>query len=165
MELFVIPGFGLSGILGALLMIASIVMASQTFVVPQNSVEVGQLSQSLAIVMGSFLTFLFCAWLISRKMGMLPVFNRLILSPPEIPTDSAQEHRGGKPHPMVQVGEWGVTESVLRPAGKARFQGRSIDVVSDGAYVESGASIQIVEISGNRVLVCPEPEEGSSYAT
>ncbi|MEC8159596.1 MAG: NfeD family protein [Planctomycetota bacterium] len=165
MELFVIPGFGLSGILGALLMIASIVMASQTFVVPQNSVEVGQLSQSLAIVMGSFLTFLFCAWLISRKMGMLPVFNRLILSPPEIPTDSAQEHRGGKPHPMVQVGEWGVTESVLRPAGKARFQGRSIDVVSDGAYVESGASIQIVEISGNRVMVCPEPDAGSNDAT
>lgn len=164
MELFVIPGFGLAGILGALLLIGSIVMASQTFIIPNNTMEVGQLSQSLAIVMGSFFTFLGAAWLISRKMGMLPVFKHLILSPPDHSGEIHSTPEKTKAHPLVKVGEWGVAESVLRPAGKARFQSRSIDVVADGAYVEAGAPVQVISISGNRVVVQPDmpPENDSS---
>jgi membrane-bound serine protease (ClpP class) len=159
MELFVIPGFGLSGILGALLLVGSIVMAGQTFVVPHNAMEVGQLSQSLAIVMGSFFTFLLVAWLISRKMGMLPVFQRLILSPPDHGDEASESRDKNKAHPLVQVGEWGVAESVLRPAGKVRFQNRSIDVVADGAYVDAGSPVQVIDISGNRVVVQPDPAQ------
>lgn len=156
MELFVIPGFGLSGILGAILLVGSIVMASQTFIIPHNAMEVGQLSQSLAIVMGSFFTFLGIAWLISRKMGMLPIFKRLILSPPESGEETSSISEKAKTHTLVKVGEWGVAESVLRPAGKARFQSRSVDVVADGAYVEAGSPVQVIDISGNRVVVQPD---------
>ncbi len=50
----------------------------------------------------------------------------------------------------------GVAETVLRPAGKGRFKGQSLDVVSLGEYIEAGAKIRIIEVQGNRYVVEPE---------
>ena len=155
-ELFVIPGFGLSGILGLILVVTSVIMAGQTFIIPHNAMEVTTLTRSLAIVLGSFLTFGVIASLISRRMGTLPVFRRLILSPPVPAAAGTSTLSAGKSHPHVEIGQWGVTESVLRPAGKARFNQRSLDVVADGAFVEPGKPVQVLEISGNRILVSPD---------
>jgi membrane-bound ClpP family serine protease len=53
----------------------------------------------------------------------------------------------------VQVGDWGLTESPLRPAGKARFGEEYIDVVADGSYVPAGRQVRITSIRGNRIVV------------
>jgi membrane-bound serine protease (ClpP class) len=41
----------------------------------------------------------------------------------------------------------------LRPAGKAKINGRLIDVVSDGPFIPADRRIEVVEVSGNRVVV------------
>lgn len=48
---------------------------------------------------------------------------------------------------------WGVAKSELRPAGKGIFDGRILNVTSEGDYIEGGTRIQIVEVSGNRIVV------------
>ena len=53
----------------------------------------------------------------------------------------------------VSVGDWGRAVSLLRPAGKARFGDRYVDVVTDGSFVNQGKQVRVVEISGNRVVV------------
>ncbi len=174
-EIFVIPGFGISGISGILLMLVSVVMASQTFIVPQNSNDLQTTMSSLAIALISSVAVIGAISLLSRRMGSLPLFNRLILSPQVATGDAAalslaggKKNRSGNEssaagsnsknsmtqvHPVVSVGDWGVAESVLRPSGKARFEKFSVDVVADGSFIEMGEQVTVVEISGNRVVV------------
>ena len=51
------------------------------------------------------------------------------------------------------VGQEGVAEGPLRPAGIARIGGRRVDVVTRGELIDHGESVQVLEISGNRVVV------------
>ena len=53
------------------------------------------------------------------------------------------------------LGEEGVVEAPLRPAGVARIAGRRVDVVSRGSLIESGTRVRVVELQGNRVVVAP----------
>ncbi len=51
------------------------------------------------------------------------------------------------------VGRAGVAITDLRPAGKARIDGRLEDVVSVTDYVEAGEAVVVVEVEGVRVVV------------
>ncbi len=53
LEIFVLPGFGVFGLGGGLLVILSLVLASQTFIVPRNAYQFGELQQSLLIIGGA----------------------------------------------------------------------------------------------------------------
>lgn len=54
---------------------------------------------------------------------------------------------------MELVGKTGIAETSLRPAGKARIDGRRLDVVSQGDYIDSGEEIIVSSVSGNRIVV------------
>ena len=41
----------------------------------------------------------------------------------------------------------------LRPAGKAQFDSAFLDVVADGYFIPMGQAVQVIEISGNRIVV------------
>lgn len=41
----------------------------------------------------------------------------------------------------------------LRPAGIARIQGKRVDVVSRGDYIEKGSEIIVSEVTGNQIIV------------
>lgn len=51
------------------------------------------------------------------------------------------------------VGEVGVTETQLRPVGKAWFGQVLVDVVTEGGIVEAGVRVRVIERRGNRVVV------------
>ena len=55
------------------------------------------------------------------------------------------------------VGQSGVAEGPLRPAGIARIGGRRVDVVTRGELIDHGEQVQVLEISGNRVVVGRAP--------
>ncbi|MEM7457569.1 MAG: NfeD family protein [Planctomycetota bacterium] len=170
MELFVIPGWGISGLMGLLLMFVSVMMASQDFVLPQTGRQWNQVVSTVLMFLCSGLIFMICAVFITRKFGRLPVFGRMILSPEVVAEkDSRPEQldENGKPvpfdHPLVSVGDWGRAESMLRPAGRAKFGGRSLDVISDGGMIEPGCQVRVIKIQGN-VITVMEIEEDDSLA-
>lgn len=155
-ELFVIPGFGVAGLTGILLLIASIVMASQAHVVPQSPRALEQAGRSLLALLGALFGFGICVTLLTRYYGSVPLFGRLVLrATPDI--DDVVSNDDPKLHVVaagpVQVGDWGVSESPLRPAGKAQFHNENVDVVTEGAFVEPGRQVRVVKIQGNRVVV------------
>jgi membrane-bound serine protease (ClpP class) len=161
-EIFVIPGFGIPGIAGIILLFASVILASQTFVLPQNATEWNQTLTSMLIILCAGAGFLVSAVFISKRMGTIPVLNRMVLAPPpESPQPTTT--KDGKPippsHPPISVGDWGRADSFLRPAGRAKFAGRSFDVVSDGAYVEPGTQVRVIRIFGNIITVAEVEEE------
>ncbi len=158
MEIFVIPGWGISGLMGIVLMMISAIMASQNFVLPSTSREWNTLLTSLAVLLGSTFVVFILAGYISRRLGTIPLFNRLVLAVPASDGEVLQfDKESGKPlnpsHPLVSVGDWGISESPLRPAGRARFGRNIMVVVSDGSFVEQGQQIRVTEVSGNRIVV------------
>lgn len=155
-ELFVIPGFGIAGFTGLLLMLGSLLMASQHFVIPSNALEMQTTVRSLTVVAGSGAVFVIAAVALSHYFGSIPVISWMTLPPPHVADDDGQTKSGrvASAHRFpVHVGDWGLADSPLRPAGKARFEEAYVDVVTDGTFVDKGAQVQVIEISGNRVVV------------
>ena len=161
-ELFVLPGFGVAGITGLLLILTGVLMACQTFLIPETKREWEVFGTSLLMISCSAAAFMAVAGLLSRHFGSLQLFNRLVLQPaaPER-TPRAAGADADKPAPVlapdnpfgVDVGDWGVAISPLRPAGKARFGDRYLDVLTDGDFVERGRQVRIIEIQGSRIVV------------
>ncbi len=170
MEIFVIPGWGISGIMGLLLLFVSVMMAIQGFVWPETSFQWSETFKTLLLIAGSMLVVLIVAGVITRRMGSIPIFNRLMLQPvADADEDEATDGESHskkptpKPHPDVSIGDWGTAESVLRPAGRAKFGSVSMDVVSEGSYIEPGQAIRVLHIEGNRIVVELAAEDETVY--
>jgi membrane-bound serine protease (ClpP class) len=50
-------------------------------------------------------------------------------------------------------GKKGVTKTQLRPSGVAEISGERVNVVSEGMIIEPGTPVQVIEVTGNRVVV------------
>ncbi len=51
------------------------------------------------------------------------------------------------------IGRNGKTLTVLHPTGKIEVNNNTLDVVTEGEYIEKGQIVEIIEISGNRIVV------------
>jgi membrane-bound ClpP family serine protease len=155
LEILVLPGFGIFGIGGALMMIASIILASQTFVLPQNAYQFQQMPRSmLTVVMAGFGGFAAIAFL-RRYLPHTPWLRHLFLPPPEDERASDLERREALVDFRHLVHKMGMATTQLAPSGKARFGDDLIDVLTDGDVVPAGARVVVVDVRGNRVLVRP----------
>lgn len=154
-EIFVLPGFGVLGFGGGLLVIASIVLASQSFVLPSNDYQMRQLQWSLAGVLGVVASIAAIGLVARRWLPSTPMFRHMTLEPPSEDLSPA-----GFDEPPV--GCEGVTTTRLAPLGKARFAGRLHDVASDGGLVEPGSRVRVVALRGGRVFVEELPSQGGA---
>ena len=53
------------------------------------------------------------------------------------------------------VGKEGVAQSALRPSGVALIEGRRLDVITAGLWIESGTPVRVQSVQGHRVEVIP----------
>ncbi len=154
-ELFVIPGFGVAGISGLLLIFVSIVLASQEFVFPRTMHELATTAKSsLVAVISGGIGVAICS-LAVRHMNSIPMLNRLILKPPVASDEPLFVGKEGKEisSTALAVGDWGVTTTFLRPGGKVQFGDQLLDAVSEGAFLQAGEEVRIVELQGSRIVV------------
>jgi membrane-bound ClpP family serine protease len=54
------------------------------------------------------------------------------------------------------LGKEGTASSDLRPAGRAEIEGKRVDVVSRGEYIEKGSAIVVTAVTGNQIIVRPK---------
>jgi len=151
-ELFLLPGTIVPGLVGATLILVSLVMASQGFLIPETSRELHTLAGTMAMVVISCGVFVVAAVVLTRRMDSLPLLNRLMLAPPD--AESATENASTATGELrLVVGELGVAHTPLRPGGKGRFGERTIDVLASGDFLDRGTPIRVVRVTGNQVLV------------
>jgi len=62
------------------------------------------------------------------------------------------------------TGKAGTALTSLRPAGVAMIEGRRYDVVAQGAWVDKGVKVKVINVSGNRVMVRPIAPEKEDCA-
>jgi membrane-bound ClpP family serine protease len=146
-EIFVLPGFGVLGLGGGLLVIASLVLASQSFVVPMNDYQMRQMQWSLLGMLGATAGVGLLAILVQRWLPATPGLRSVLLQPPPEPAFDDGEALADL------VGAEGTTTSRLAPAGKARIGGEVRDVTSEAALVEPGVAVQVVAVRGGRLVV------------
>ncbi len=147
-ELLVLPGTVVPGLTGAALIVVSLVMASQGFLIPHSTDELHTLEGTLAMIVGSCGIFAAAAVVLTRRLESLPLLNRLTLAPPDAERPSAT---AGERGPVA--GDLGVAHTPLRPGGKGRFGERTIDVMASGDFLDRGTPIRVVRVTGNQVLV------------
>jgi len=150
-ELLVIPGFGFAGVGGAGCVLIGLI---GTFISDDLSTPAGQsdLLQGLAATFTAVFAACVAAWFLFRQLDTLPLLGRFVLKAelhPAVPGTSGG--RGllesiGTVHRPLQEGDLGIAETDLRPAGRADFDGRLVDVKSVGAYIERGTRLRVASV-------------------
>ena len=154
MEIFVVPGFGVFGVTGILLLLGSLIMAGQTFTGIGLDYDLKRAGETVLTFGGAMVAVVIASMILSHFLPRIPILREIILTPP-----GGQQQDEPRLRPELEtasaalVGASGTTVTVLRPAGKARIDGRLMDVVSDGPYVETGMDVTVVDVQGNRIVV------------
>jgi membrane-bound serine protease (ClpP class) len=159
LELLVIPGVGVAGVGGGLLILVSLVMASRRVMMPESSRDLTNLLSDVGIVLAAFIGFAIGLAFLAKYLGELPIISRLALAPisqeeaspvASLASGSVAGLGGGPP---IAVGDLGVSLGPLRPSGKMMIGDDILEVVSEGDYVPDGATLKVIATHGHRVVV------------
>ncbi len=147
-EIFVLPGFGFTGISGIVLLVSSLVLVTLERM-PQTSQDWVSLGTTFGTFGLSLVAAMAAAFMIAWYLPSIPYANRLVLQPP---SDDGPD-QGHALNNSALLGAIGIAVTTLRPAGKAQIGDDFLDVMAEGDYVQPGRRVQVIEIEGNRIVV------------
>jgi membrane-bound serine protease (ClpP class) len=159
LEILVIPGVGVAGISGGLMMLFSLVMASRRFMMPESRRDLGELGTDIAVVLAAFVGFVIGLGFLARYLGELPVLSRLALAPdaggaePAAASLAGGSAAGNQTWQHVRVGDVGQALGPLRPTGKMLLGDDIIEVVTEGDFIAADTAIRVVAAQGRRIVV------------
>lgn len=151
LELFVVPGFGITGISGITFVITGLTLSMLNNVAFDfKYVEQGAIAKALMIVMGGItLAFVLVIYL-SNKIGAKGIFQNVAL----IKTlDNSSGFIGVSMSPKELVGLEGVTSTVLKLSGKVKVGDRIYDAVSEDGFIEKGTLVRIIRYETGQIYV------------
>lgn len=145
-EVFVLPGFGIAGILGIILVSGAMVLA-----LVGSTPSVGDFIQAGAILAASLLVTgaVIFGWL--RHLPNSERWGGLFL---KTTSDTGEGFISALPRPEL-VGMAGRASTDLRPSGTAIVNGERIDVVTEGDFIKAGTAVRVVRSDGYRHVVRP----------
>jgi membrane-bound serine protease (ClpP class) len=139
LEVLVIPGFGLAGLLG----LAALGVGVFRIFQDDFLAVIGWAALFGSVLLGLAL------WLLPNLRIASPLMLETRLT--NRPTQTAGTVPSG-PYDHL-LGKAGVASSDLRPAGVARVAGERVDVVTQGDFVPAGSAIEVFRVEGNRIVV------------
>lgn len=154
-EIFIVPGFGVPGILGIVFTLAGLLLAGQEFIVPQTGAQVDAFTGSALSLLLSVVGAVIGMVLVAKFFPYIPILNRVMIAAPPAAdggSDIATTAADGK-----LLGAVGEAVTDLRPVGKAKFGGDVVDVQTKGKFIDNGARIVVIEAAHGRVIVKPMP--------
>ncbi len=138
LEILVIPGFGVAGIGGVLAIVISLIMAAPN---PGSAV----ISLLIAMVAAAVII-----WFTLKNRKTRKVWSKLVLF-------TKQENKDGYVSADTGLaalqGQKGKALTTLRPSGTAQIDGRKVDVVTQGEFIQAGQEIEVLLVEGQRVIV------------
>ncbi|AFZ68099.1 NfeD family protein [Deinococcus peraridilitoris] len=173
-EVFVLPGFGIAGILGATALLGGLFVSliGGQVITPQD------LTRAASTIMATFVLMTLGSLVLLRFLPRAAAVQGMILNSQVGTTEAApikqrtsrawhwlegerlEAHSAtyaeGAPEPPPQrsfEGAVGVALSDLRPGGIANIEGQRVDVVSQGDYIKAGEQVRVIADEGYRRVV------------
>jgi len=150
-EIFLIPGFGITGITGIILMVVGLILSRQGFLLPKFSWQWDILKTNILVVGSSIVGAVLLLAILIPLLPRLRPFNRLIL-------ETVQRDESGfvaRPSTVKDelLGKRGVAVTTLRPVGKAVFGDEVLEVQAEAEFIERGSHVEIIDASENKIIV------------
>lgn len=147
-EVFVIPGFGWSGLLGLLALIGAVILAVSP--APEDA------ALTFAIVLSSLTLIGIALWHVATRLRAgHPLLGGMLRRD--------EGYVAALPRPEL-VGRDGIALTDLRPAGVAQVGDERLDVVSDTGWISAGTPVRVHHAEGYRHVVraipLPPPAAG-----
>ena len=137
-EIFFIPGFGLAGIGGIAAILASIFLTFGNII---------QATYSILIALGVSVIGFF---LLIRYIPSTRTWRKFVLS-----TEQKKElgYTVGTKDLKRLTGKEGIAITPLRPSGIVEVNGKKLNALTLGEYVDSNTKIKIISVEGNKIVV------------
>lgn len=151
LEIFVIPGFGIAGISGLVLMTASLLF-SMVEHYPGNSwlnIPPDQIQSAIVSVGSALAGSVILMAILARYIPKAHMFSSVFL---QSSVSKKEGYTSSEDTPEL-IGAKGFAVTQLRPAGIGSFGDKRLNVVARGAFIEKGQPIVIAETYGNRIVV------------
>mgnify|MGYP003291324724 CR=1 FL=1 len=131
-----VPGFGLPGISGIVLLVAGVVLTWNTY-----GMAAGLSVSPIALALAGIAISLSIKSAAHGKISQ----SALILKD-ELPGAENEEL-------AALLDQEGITTSVLRPTGMAEFEGMRLNVESEGEFIPKDTSVKVHRVDGRNVIV------------
>jgi membrane-bound ClpP family serine protease len=148
-EVFVVPGIGVAGVLGVACVLVGLVgsFLGAPLDTPQGRSD---LAAGIGTVAGGLIVAIGLAWVLLRVVPQSRVVRGITLQAVTGGTSAPVPVRDPS---LPETGTRGRALTPLRPSGKAEFAGRIHDVQAVGAMVDAGAEVTVVRSSGYSIEV------------
>ncbi len=151
LELFVIPGFGIAGISGIVMVMGGLVLSLINNVdFNFDNVQSGAVSAALMTVIAGMVLSFGLIFYISSKIGSKGLFKKMAL---ETVLDKKDGYVGVSMKGLELIGKIGVTSTVLRPSGKVQIDNVTYDAISEQEFIEKGTEVKVERYETGQVYV------------
>jgi len=150
-ELFVIPGFGVTGILGLLFIISGLAIAmvgNEGF--DFSGVPYVDLVKAFMIVIIAFFLSLTGSFYLSRKLFTTSRFGELALNTVQ---NTDEGYTSADIHMKELLGKTGTAFTMLRPSGKVEIDDEIFDATAITGYVDKGETVRVVKYETSQIFV------------
>ncbi len=151
-EIFVIPGFGVAGVTGIILVFIGLALS----MVGNSGLNfelsgLGVLTESLLIVFSSLIVAAVVMFAFFGRFLKSGVFRKLSLETSE----NAQEgyHTTIFDEPANLIGKIGIAMTDLRPSGKIEIDNAWYDAQSEASYITKGTKVKVLDVKNNYLIV------------
>ncbi len=155
-EIFAIPGFGVAGIAGLVMMVTGLSLSMVDSVVFEfeGAGARAVVRAIFLVVFSSFIALSFSIYM-SRRLLTTSLFSHLVL-------DSKQEKEEGyigvDYHYRDIVGSTGKAYTSLRPSGKVEVEGELYDAKSLVGFIEKGEEVKVINFETGQIYVVKDEE-------
>lgn len=156
LEFFVVPGFGVTGVSGIVLIIASLVL-TLVFNVgfkfnfnPEFNASAYVSKMTILVLVSSLAGFFISLWLGKKLILAETRFGSLALRT-ELESDkgfTSQDMRNEQ-----YIGKEGVAQTILRPSGKINIDGEILDATAEHGYIEAGEKVKVCKFENAQLFV------------
>ena len=151
-EIFLLPGFGIFGVVGLGMLALGLVLAGQTFVIPTNAYQREQLIHGFG-QLGFGVLFLFGTAIAFRKqLANLPMVRWFALQPPSQDRVESQDQQMQEDRHAL-LGRRGTTITRCNPYGKAIVLDRMVEVTSGNQWIDEGVEVEVIGVHENHFVI------------
>ena len=149
-EIFVIPGFGLPGILGLVFTIGSLVLVMiNNDGLNFDLIEPSLINNAIITSLIGFLGALFLMIFMGTRLTRTSFFNRFALTAVQ---DTSRGYTSSFYNKSL-IGATGIVESILRPSGRVKIDSEIYDAYTRGEYLDKGEKIEVISAEGTSLKV------------